>query len=155
MGGQYGDAILSKYPIVESERYALEMSDEYEDRVLGRAKIKIEEGVYVNFFVTHLCHVSDANRREQLEMIADVLKDYDDFVLTGDFNTDNFSLFSTIDGANMVNNQGFNIVTFDHNYYAIDNIVYAGSAWRFSIPRTIKDSYSDHYLLYATGVSMK
>ena len=154
LGGEYGDAILSKYEIVETKSWILEAPDGGEPRALGLAVINVN-GVKINFFVTHLCHVSDANRKAQLQQIAAILSEYDNYVLTGDFNTDNFSLFSEIEGSKMVNNESFSIVTFPNNYYSIDNIVYSPESWRFGLPHTIKESYSDHYALYATGVFMK
>ena len=51
-GGEYGVGILSKYPILETERIELSSGKE-EKRVLGRAKIDVN-GLTVNFFVTHI-----------------------------------------------------------------------------------------------------
>ena len=160
-GGQYGDAVLSKYPIVEEERIMLPTWDgkdrygkDYEPRVLGRTKIEVN-GDYINFFVTHLDHTDLDLVQEQLDYIAETLKAYDNFVLTGDFNTSDFSQYEVIENASMVNNESFYIVTYGHNYVSIDNIVYSSATWKFSIPHVVKDSYSDHYALYATGVFRK
>ena len=53
-GGEYGIGILSKYPILETERIELG-SGECEQRVLGKAVIEVA-GIRIPFFVTHLSY---------------------------------------------------------------------------------------------------
>ena len=127
---------------------------DFEPRVLGHAIIDVN-GEEIHFFVTHLDHTDLDLVQEQMDYIAEVLSEYDNFVLTGDFNTSDFSQYESIQNAGMVNNHNFSIVTFPKNYVSIDNIVYSSKNWRFGLPHTIKESYSDHYALYATGVFMK
>ena len=146
-GGQYGLGILSKYPIVNTERILLHKNSSVEQRVLGRAEIDVD-GTTFQFFVTHLEHKNEYVRGEQFKNIAETLKSYDNFVVTGDFNTLDFNAYAVIENAAMVNNSEKNLATTPSGY-SIDNIVYAASSWSFSEPMALEQSYSDHYLLYA------
>lgn len=152
-GGEYGVGILSKYPIVETERIALE-SENYEQRVLGRAAINVN-GTVLQFFVTHLSYEDKEVRTKQFLQIAEVLKGYDNYVLTGDFNTSDFSEYAVLPRPDAVNKRGQALVTFPSSSSSIDNIVYARDAWEFDLPKTVKQSYSDHCALYATGTYLK
>lgn len=152
-GGEYGVAILSKYPILETELYMLE-SGSNEQRVLGRAAIDIE-GETVQFFVTHLSYESLSLRQTQFEQVKDILSSFDNFVLTGDFNTADFKEFEVLKDAALVNNSEYSVPTFPKRMSAIDNIVYSKNCWSFDKPMTVTDSFSDHYMLYATGTYKK
>jgi len=152
-GGEYGIGILSKYPIVETERIELE-SENYEQRVLGRAAINVN-GTVIQFFVTHLSYENKEVRTKQYLQVAEVLKGYDNYVLTGDFNTSDFSEYAVLPCCDAVNKSGQALVTFPEQSSFIDNIVYARDAWAFGLPKTVKQSYSDHYALYATGTYLK
>ena len=149
-GGEYGVGVLSKYPIVETERILLP-SEGYEQRVLGRATVNVD-GVLIPFFVTHLSYEDLSIRTEQFARVAEILKAYDGFILTGDFNTANFAEFSVIENAYTVNNSEQKRVTFPGGSAAIDNIVYHTEAWSFGAPKTYAASYSDHYLLYSEAI---
>jgi hypothetical protein len=70
-----------------------------------------------------------------------------DFILTGDFNTADFSEF-TILGANLINDQFRFYPTFPGGNSAIDNIVYTDS-FKEIASGTVTKSYSDHYMLWA------
>ncbi|MBQ9806187.1 MAG: endonuclease/exonuclease/phosphatase family protein [Clostridia bacterium] len=148
-GGEYGVGILSNYPIVETERIELE-SLTYEQRVLGRACIDVN-GERIQFFVTHLSYENKEIRTTQFAEVAEVLAGYDNYVLTGDFNTSDFSEYSVLPNVNAVNKASKHVVTFPGNSSSIDNIVYSNSAWSFEAPKTVTESYSDHYALYAKG----
>lgn len=148
--GEYGLGILSKYPITESERIELDSDGTREQRILARAAIDVN-GTEVNFFVTHLSHESKATRTRQFAQLAKILAEYDNFILTGDFNTADLTEYEVIAGAATVNNSQFSVVTFPEKSSTIDNIVYSTNTWRFDKPQTVTDESSDHYLLYATG----
>ena len=72
-----------------------------------------------------------------------------------DFGTSVFSEYSVIPNSGMVNTAKNNKVTFPKSSSSIDNIVYSSETWKFSNPYTVTDSYSDHYMLYATGTYLK
>ncbi len=148
-GGEYGIGILSKYPILETERYELPSAD-YEQRVLGRALIDVD-GVQVNFFVTHLSYEALDIRTEQFAKVAEITATHIPYVLVGDFNTAEFNEFSVLSGTEMVNNHDHSIPTFPESETAIDNIVFSSEAWTFAPPATLENGHSDHHMLYAVG----
>ena len=148
-GGEYGVGILSKHPIVETERYLLDSSGTNEQRVLGRAAINVD-GETVQFFVTHLSYESTETRTKQFKEINEILKGFDNYILTGDFNTEDFEEFRVIEGSVLVNDTDRRVPTFPSKLLAIDNIVYDAKHMTFNLPQTVKNSYSDHYLLYAS-----
>lgn len=62
-GGQYGVAILSRYPISEGQTFMLPKNSDpkAEQRVLATAKVEISKGNYIRFASTHL----DAQRNHE------------------------------------------------------------------------------------------
>lgn len=145
-GGEYGTAILSRFPIIEARTLALESSC-YEPRALGYAKIDVD-GEPLNFLNTHIEHKSDEQRGIQFAQINEFLKGLDGFVLTGDFNTDNFSEFDVIEGKNLVNNSKSYFPTFPAHKRAIDNIV-VSDGFSYSDAAMAETGHSDHHMLYA------
>ncbi len=148
-GGEYGLGILSRYPIAYSRTIPL-YSGDHEQRVLGHATIQLENR-YIQFFVTHLSHENTSVRKNQFAEIAGYVGQYEDFVLTGDFNTDNFAEYALIEGAAAVNTAESHVVTFPKNTSSIDNIVYGAGRWSFTGTATNINDHSDHYMLYSTG----
>lgn len=109
---QYGNAILSKYPIIESENIHLN-SFGNEQRGLLRATVNIN-GELINIFNTHL-ELDPTARMAQVKQLIEITSSYSGpKVLMGDFNTEpqseelqlllqhtNFTdSFSTIENAN-------------------------------------------------------
>jgi len=80
---QFGNAVLSRYPVVFWEAYP--MKSLREPRVLLRAVIEFE-GRRINFYTTHL----GLNQRERLrhieEILVPALRSGRHIILTGDFN---------------------------------------------------------------------
>ncbi len=148
-GGEYGIGILSKYPILETERYELS-SGGMEQRVLGRALIDVN-GTHINFFVTHLSYEATDIRTGQFAELAEHLSGHTPYILVGDFNTADYAEFDVLEGAAFVNNAAHSIGTFPDSGDGIDNIVYTAAHWQFSAPAVVKNNLSDHYLLYATA----
>jgi len=85
-GGEYGIAILSRFPIKESKMTPLPLQAGYEPRGLLEADIELENGQVVRFACTHLCHRSEEGRMQQVKRINDLLKDAGLAILCGDFN---------------------------------------------------------------------
>lgn len=82
----YGNAILSKNPIIESETYKLYSPPGYEQRVCLKAIVRIGAGNYT-FMVTHLDHKRTLVRVRQVNDIIKVIPDpLERTVLMGDFN---------------------------------------------------------------------
>lgn len=88
-GGEYGLAILSRFPIELSDTYPLPFDFGQEPRALLRARIVPDNGLPVfDCWTTHLCHQSEAARVRQAKQIRWVLRQLDDApaILAGDFN---------------------------------------------------------------------
>lgn len=148
-GGDYGIAVLSRYPIVESEKLELE-SGKSEKRALGMTKIDVD-GNNISFFVTHLTYRDKDVRVAQLSYLADLLSKTDDFILTGDFNTCDLGDVDKLENLGRVNCKESPTVTFPEDSLSIDNILYSKSHWRFENINIVTDSYSDHYMIWADG----
>ena len=146
-GGEYGTAILSRYPILESEKIFLE-SGNSEQRALGRATVDVG-GRKISFFVTHLTFDSPAIRAGQLSQVSGILSQKDNFVLAGDFNTFDLGALDCMDGVKRVNKLEALTVTFPENKLSIDNILYSEKAWSFGDINVVTNSYSDHYMIWA------
>lgn len=83
-GGEYGNALLTRLPIVSSRNVRL-VRTSGETRGLLHAVIDVD-GTPLNFFVTHLSYVQDENARQRLQ-ITDILRQTSGpFVLVGDLN---------------------------------------------------------------------
>ena len=88
--GQYGIAILSKYPIEEFHNVLLPVTPGTgaEVRTVGWVRVKLADGNDFVFASTHLDHLADANRELQSRELLKALKSYQKYpmVLGGDFN---------------------------------------------------------------------
>ncbi|MDR6878761.1 endonuclease/exonuclease/phosphatase family protein [Bacillus sp. 3255] len=138
--GQYGNAILSRYPILDSSWTLLPGSKERRSLLTATVKIGSEE---VHVATTHL-GLSQEDRKLQLSRIADVLTSTEGLlVVAGDFNMeeDAFPL-----KMNRINIMSVPLGQTEHGTFAdgatIDyiftNLPNAGSAW------TIRTNVSDH-----------
>ncbi len=88
-GGQYGNAILSKFPIIKNKNFLLPNVDSGEQRGLLRSQIQISNKENVLFFSTHLDHRrSDTERLASAEVINQIisLDNKSPAILAGDFN---------------------------------------------------------------------
>lgn len=88
-GGEYGDAVLSKYPIEEALNFQLTPDPNLpgEDRSVCIIKVKVE-GTELFVGSTHLDHLSqDLSRKYQANQLRTVINDLKgDVILGGDFN---------------------------------------------------------------------
>ncbi|WP_299758660.1 endonuclease/exonuclease/phosphatase family protein [uncultured Pontibacter sp.] len=88
-GGQYGVAILSRYPLTEATVTPLpEDADPMaEDRVIATAKVELPGGLVVRFGSTHLDVRSTENRDQQVRAINEIAANEPiPFIVAGDFN---------------------------------------------------------------------
>lgn len=89
-GGDYGVAILSKYPMSETRinRLPTEASTKGEPRVLATAEISLPNGKFIRFGSTHMDAQRPAiNRELQIKEINRVAADEKlPFIVAGDFN---------------------------------------------------------------------
>src|SRR5690606_20872724 len=87
-GGEYGDAVLSKFPIIDSKRYELPVTaSSFEPRSLALITVE-KDGKQFHFGSTHLDHTGDdANRNLQANKIVEIVKTLTKpVILAGDWN---------------------------------------------------------------------
>ena len=144
-GGKYGTAILSKYPIDSFEVTKLDAKGQ-EGRAIGHAVIDVG-GVKVDFFNTHLSFEEKSIRTGQFEDVAAMLEKCGHFILTADFNTQDFSEFSVLGASVMVNRADSRHVTFPGGSSAIDNILTSSGFTELKTETIVSDA-SDHYLMW-------
>ena len=152
-GGQYGTAILSRYPMVESGTHPLPSAD-YEPRAFGRVTVDLGDDHTLTLLNTHLSVEARAQQDIQFAYLADWmgkhLPEDTPAVLTGDFNTDDFTAFTPVTtlGFALVNCTDREFKTFRGDPVAIDNIVYReGIMTPEAFGMTDSDA-SDHNLLW-------
>lgn len=89
-GGEYGVAVLSKFPIAASKVVALPVKTSVggELRALGLIETELPNKKKIVFASTHLDHLSDENRELQVREVIKALQTYQDrpVILGGDFN---------------------------------------------------------------------
>ncbi|NLJ84298.1 MAG: endonuclease [Halanaerobiaceae bacterium] len=88
--GSYGNAILSRYPIIDVENIFLPVLEgsEGENRSLLKARLDLGGGRIINILLTHLS-LNLEERREQIKWINQYLEKLEDpYILMGDFNTE-------------------------------------------------------------------
>lgn len=89
-GGEYGEAVLSKYTFVASENFKLPHLNESEPRAALIAKVETKNGNIIQFVATHLDHQKDdTDRIMQADALVERLKDtqYPTLVI-GDLNAE-------------------------------------------------------------------
>lgn len=89
-GGEYGNAILSKYPIEEGSTHRLPNEPEAatEDRVMSTGKIRLPGGNEIIFASTHLDYKENSpSRIRQMKKLLEILNEMEQpVILAGDFN---------------------------------------------------------------------
>lgn len=89
-GGDYGVALLSKFPISETKIHRLTTvaGSGGEPRVIATARIQLKNGKYIRFGATHLDHLKNPiNRDVQIEEINKIgLEEKLPFIIAGDLN---------------------------------------------------------------------
>lgn len=145
-GGEYGTAVVSKYPITSKEVYPLYLGPKSEQRMLGVFAIDVD-GTPITFANTHLDYLSAETIRTQMREVNSVLKDKD-YILTGDFNTTDMTQFYELEGASFTMCDEHRLVTFPSSGITIDNIVYKGN-YTLKEFGTVENSFSDHRMLWA------
>lgn len=157
-GGRYGCALLSRYPILSFDCFPLECGDR-EPRAVGRAVIDVD-GRRLTFLNTHLSYETPADRVPQFARLRELLPEQGPFILTADFNTEDFSEFSqltvSVGGPAALTNGGRDSAghdilckTFRDPPAAIDNIIYSRDTLTLLRAGMINSTDSDHNLLWA------
>ena len=85
-GGQYGVAILSRFPIMATDHRLYQNTREAERRGFIRAEVSVD-GRVLNFVTTHLDYQYDDGRLFEAQQLLKALKDVQGpLVIVGDFN---------------------------------------------------------------------
>jgi endonuclease/exonuclease/phosphatase family metal-dependent hydrolase len=82
---QYGNAVLSRYPIARWQNTHLFRSPGEEQRGLLHAEVDVP-GVRLHVYVTHLDAFSETDRVRQAQQVVQLVGDHCPAVLLGDFN---------------------------------------------------------------------
>lgn len=145
-GGEYGHAILSRYPIVSYEATTIPaFKKDHEVRALSHAVIDVN-GTHINFFNTHINSGSDGTSQHAFDKIAEVITKFDNAILTGDFNAKySTGYFSTFSGFKCVNVGNHTTTWGDGN--SIDNICYS-KEFTPICSGVVNEMFSDHRLVY-------
>jgi endonuclease/exonuclease/phosphatase family metal-dependent hydrolase len=85
-GGQYGVAILSRFPIMATDHRLYQNTREAERRGFIRAEVKVN-GRVLNFVTTHLDYQYDDGRLFESQQLLSAMKDVKGpLIVVGDFN---------------------------------------------------------------------
>ena len=88
--GEYGVAVLSKFPILESETFSLPVNQgtDAELRAAGLVQVQLANEQRILFVATHLDQKAESNRALQARELLKVLKPYSAYpvIIGGDFN---------------------------------------------------------------------
>lgn len=143
-GGEYGTAILSRYPILSFEVIPLS-SEGCEPRSVGHAVIEIGDAK-IHFLNTHLSVEKKEMRRIQLEELRALIADLENVLLTGDFNTEELEDLLVLSPLETVNPRL--LASYYPSEIAIDHIFYSNGFSPYDVQMP-KLPYSDHYPITA------
>lgn len=87
-GGEFGNAVLSRLPIVDTELIRLPSREAYEPRLLMKVSVVAGKNDTLHFYATHLDHHrEDSDRPIQMKKIIEILEsDKHKVILAGDLN---------------------------------------------------------------------
>ncbi len=148
-GGEYGTSVMSKFPITDAKVIPLlSRPENIESRSAGVFEID-SDGDKINFVNTHIAYENRDATAYHLEQIAEIIKPLGSFILTGDFNTNNFALMDRIlPPHKKANNAENELFSFPACNEGIDNIIMSPD-WSYAEPTLAKHGASDHCLLTA------
>jgi endonuclease/exonuclease/phosphatase family metal-dependent hydrolase len=153
-GGEFGDAMLSKYPIIDQKLYRLPSRDNYEPRLMMMISCVVENGDTIHFYNTHLDHHrQDSDRPIQVEAIKKIIEtDNAKIILMGDFNCEPGSeSLNTI--QSVLTRCPSDVLTYSTNepIWTIDHIFYTEDRGiRFQEFKVIPEEMaSDHFPIVA------
>lgn len=152
-GGEYGNAILSKYPIRQYYIYSLPQPVGGEPRTMGMIEVMVD-GKPFNFAVTHLDHLSEASRLPQAEKINAMVAGFRyPVILGGDFNAEPTwpTMLKLKEQLTLGCNGGCPMTYSSSNpYESIDHFLYKSTGFNRLEYYTVQTLASDHLPLIAT-----
>lgn len=135
-----GNAIVSKYPIIETKMYKLPGTGE--PRFLCQSTIKMKNKK-LNLFVTHLT-LSRKERQEQLKEINNIIKNISGIkILTGDFNIQSEEELKNIEENNVKRITTLKTYPSWNPKMPLDNIFVSEDIKKYKV-ETTKIRMSDH-----------
>lgn len=150
--GEYGNGILSKFPLQDSENILMESKGE--TRGILKTTVLIDDNKKLDFIVTHL-GLDEEDRQKQFKSLLDYIDMYNDkLVLVGDFNvTDSEPNILKIqqklnDVGEKTSYKFKNTLNIFKNEYRIDYI-FTSKAMKIKRYRVEKVQYSDHFPVIA------
>lgn len=154
MGGYYGIAILSKYPLAKVERIYLPKTENgKEQRAVLVADVEYREGEYITFASTHLDYTNTEERQVQVKKLNEVLLSTPyPVIVAGDFNArpDSKEIKEGMSAWQVVSNLE-PTVPADAPRSTIDYIFcYPKDKWKQIDATTYQTELSDHLPISAT-----
>lgn len=144
--GAYGNAILSKLPLVYSSAQLLPAKRE--PRNLLQTTVKWE-GSNLDIWVTH-CSLDDKSRQVQLQALTKAVSSQQEkpFVLLGDFNSSSIQFPSFMQDCARVKNL-HRLSTLVPLAKRVD-FIFASPHWRIAQYQRVEVKWSDHYPILVT-----
>ena len=142
-GGQYGIAVLSKYPINSFEGEWLPRNGNAEQRAALKTVINIG-GASLSFISTHC---DGGIIEKELATIRQMLSAGELYAIGGDFNSQDYQQFEVFEYAGLANSKSNPLVTTRNGKY-IDNLVCSGDIL-INSAKAINTGHSDHFLVVA------
>ncbi|WP_232835067.1 endonuclease/exonuclease/phosphatase family protein [Pleomorphovibrio marinus] len=91
-GGEYGNAILTSFPIKEKGGFALPFQENTEPRGVAYVKLDLGSGKLLKFASTHLDFTNEANTLMQAKHLNEYfIENSDPLIVAGDFNSERSS----------------------------------------------------------------
>lgn len=149
-GGHYGIGYMSRFKPEQVQSALLPGQGKLEPRVFICVKLSVENKT-LYFINTHLSYENTEIQQKQMKELGRYLHTLNSpFVLTGDFNTENFELFSLLDlPVTLMNNSESYFPSFYPDSCAIDNIIISNELKFIETGCYTKTQNSDHHMIYA------
>ena len=143
LGGEYGIAVLSKYPIASFEGEWLPRNGNEEQRAALKTVIDVG-GTSLSFISTHC---GGARIEQELSAIRNMLTSGETYAVGGDFNAQDYAKFAVFENAALANSAKKPLIT-TQNGKKIDNII-CSSDLEINSAKAINTGHSDHFLVVA------
>ena len=161
-GGDYGVAILSRFPITDPATYKLpkNMEPKAEQRVLAIGTLEVKKGVYIRFASTHLdAQKNDDNRILQVREINKLVSNEKlPIVIAGDLNaipgSQTVNIFDSV-FTRTCKDCGFTIPVINPNK-TIDHIAFkTGNNFSVTSNKVIPETYASDHLPIISVLELK